>query len=36
MQSGKVLIVLLCGGNKSSQSRDIAEAQRIAAEWKKQ
>ncbi len=34
MQSGKVLIVLLCGGDKSSQSRDIADAQRIAAEWR--
>lgn len=29
-----VLIVLLCGGDKSRQSVDIAEAQRIAAEWK--
>jgi len=26
------LVVLLCGGNKSSQSRDIARAQRILSE----
>jgi len=26
------LIILLCGGNKSSQSRDIARAQRILSE----
>lgn len=36
MQRGEVVIVLLCGGDKSSQPRDIAEAQRIAAEWRKQ
>ena len=26
------LIILLCGGNKSRQSRDIARAQRILSE----
>jgi putative addiction module killer protein len=27
------LIVLLCGGDKASQSRDIAKAKRLAREW---
>lgn len=31
---GSDLILLLCGGDKSRQSADIAEAQRLAAEWK--
>jgi len=26
--------VLLCGGGKSSQDRDIEQAHRIAEEWK--
>lgn len=34
MQRGSVLIVLLCGGDKSSQSRDIKLAKDLAAEWK--
>ncbi len=28
------LVVLLCGGDKSTQDRDIAQAKRIAQEWK--
>ena len=32
-QRGDVVIVLLCGGDKSSQRRDIAAARRIASEW---
>ena len=35
MQKGQVVIVLLCGGDKSTQARDIAEAKRLAKEWKK-
>ncbi len=34
LQDGPRLIVLLCGGDKSSQDRDIKEAHRIAKEWK--
>lgn len=32
VQRGKVLIVLLCGGDKSSQQRDISLAQALAKE----
>jgi putative addiction module killer protein len=34
LQEGQRLIVLLCGGDKSSQDRDIEQAKRIAEEWK--
>ena len=34
VQRGDVTILLLCGGDKSSQSRDIAKAKDIAARWK--
>jgi putative addiction module killer protein len=34
MQRGQVLIVLLAGGDKSTQARDIAKAQAVAAQWK--
>ena len=27
------MIVLLCGGDKSTQARDIATAKRLAKEW---
>ena len=33
---GSVLIVLLCGGDKSTQSRDIATAKNLAKEWSDQ
>jgi putative addiction module killer protein len=31
-QRGGIVIVLLCGGDKSSQQRDIARAKRLLAE----
>lgn len=34
MRRGAVIIVLLCGGEKSGQQRDIKRAKTIAAEWK--
>ena len=33
-QVGRVTVVLLCGGDKSSQARDIAAAKRLATQWK--
>ncbi|MDB5439545.1 MAG: hypothetical protein JWM33_1972 [Caulobacteraceae bacterium] len=30
---GDILIVLLCGGDKSSQTKDIKQAKRLAASW---
>src|SRR5262245_52724394 len=33
MQHGDLLIVLLCGGDKSEQSRDITRAKQLALEW---
>jgi putative addiction module killer protein len=32
-QRGNTLIVLLCGGDKGSQDKDILAAKRLAAEW---
>lgn len=32
---GETVIVLLCGGDKSSQARDITAAKRLAKEWSK-
>ena len=34
LQEGDELILLLCGGEKSSQYDDIKNAKRIAKEWK--
>ena len=34
LQDGPRLILLLCGGDKSSQDRDIEQAHRIAEEWR--
>lgn len=32
VRRGEMLIVLLCGGDKSTQARDIAQAKRLARE----
>ena len=33
---GSLLIVLLCGGDKSTQARDITTAKKLANEWSNQ
>jgi len=35
-QEGQRLILLLCGGDKSTQSDDIKTAHRIAEQWRRQ
>lgn len=34
MQRGMRVVVMLCGGDKRSQARDIEQAKRIAQEWR--
>ena len=34
MATGPIIVVLLCGGDKGSQSRDIEMAKSIALQWK--
>ena len=34
LRSGLRVVVMLCGGDKSSQSRDIEQAKAIARDWK--
>ncbi|WIM13573.1 MAG: hypothetical protein OJF58_004541 [Enhydrobacter sp.] len=34
LERGPLLIVLLCGGDKGSQSRDIERAKLLAAQWR--
>lgn len=34
VQHGPVVVVLLCGGDKSTQDRDITQAKALAAQWK--
>jgi putative addiction module killer protein len=36
MQQGRRLVILLCGGDKGGQGRDIKQAGRIAKAWKEQ
>jgi putative addiction module killer protein len=31
---GKAVVLLLCGGDKRTQDRDIALAKKLAKEWK--
>jgi putative addiction module killer protein len=31
---GRLLVLLLCGGDKSTQSKDIQQAKAIATQWK--
>jgi putative addiction module killer protein len=33
---GNLIVVLLCGGDKSTQTRDIAAARKLAIEWREQ
>ncbi|WP_152227729.1 type II toxin-antitoxin system RelE/ParE family toxin [Pseudomonas sp. SCB32] len=35
-QQGDTLVILLCGGDKGSQSRDIEAAQQVLAAWRAQ
>ena len=32
-ERGKTVIVLLCGGSKNTQDRDIKAAKRLVGEW---
>ena len=34
VQRGSIIIVLLCGGDKATQQRDIEQAKALAAQWK--
>lgn len=34
MQQGDQIVVLLCGGDKATQPKDIKQAKRIAQAWK--
>jgi putative addiction module killer protein len=34
IQRGAMLILLLCGGDKSTQPKDIERARRLASNWK--
>ena len=34
LRRGSELVILLCGGSKKSQDRDIKQAKRIAMQWR--
>lgn len=33
LQKGVILVILLCGGDKRTQKKDIENAKRIAEDW---
>ena len=35
-ERGTTIVILLCGGDKRTQDRDIKTAKRLAAEWRKE
>ncbi len=34
MQRGPIIVVLLCGGDKSTQDKDIKRAKKLAEDWR--
>lgn len=36
LKRGSALVILLCGGDKSTQAGDIKTAKRLAAEWREE
>lgn len=34
LQRGDMLVLLLCGGDKSTQQKDITRAHQLAEEWR--
>jgi putative addiction module killer protein len=36
VKRGETIILLLCGGDKSTQAKDIKTAKQLAAEWRKE
>lgn len=34
LRRGELLVVILCGGDKDSQARDVTRARVLAAEWR--
>ncbi len=36
VKRGETIIILLCGGDKSTQAQDIKTAKRLAAEWREE
>lgn len=36
MRRGREIVILLCGGDKSTQAKDIDTAKRLAEEWREE